>query len=312
MPSSMHDASHEQGAADDSAPTREAFGGVGAPGLTLVATPIGNLGDITQRALSCLRAADLVACEDTRVTRRLLSHFGIKANLIAYHDHNAARVLPGLIEKMAAGQRVCLVSDAGTPLISDPGLRLVQACHSNGISVTAAPGPSAAMTALSLAGLPTDRALFAGFLPVKAGPRQRELAALMAIPATLVLYEAPNRLAATLAACAALDAARPAAICRELTKRFEEIRRDNLDRLAAHYSEAGAPKGEIVLVIGPPERDATLTDPAAVDAALRRALERHGVKQAASVVATETGLPKRELYQRALALRDQPGSDDDA
>jgi 16S rRNA (cytidine1402-2'-O)-methyltransferase len=273
-----------------------------APGLYLVATPIGNARDITLRALDTLRAADLIACEDTRVTRTLLTLYGISATVIACHDHNEATAAARIVQEIAAGHVVALVSDAGMPLVSDPGHRVVRAVIDAGQSVTVVPGPSASLAALALAGLPSDRFLFAGFLPAKVAARREAIAALAMTPATLVMFETPHRLVEALADLADLLGPRPAAVARELTKRFEEVRRGSLDALADHYAGAGPPKGEIVLVVGPPGPQAA---PAAadIDAALRTALGGAGVREAAAEVAARFGLPRRETYARALALK---------
>src|SRR3954470_9270563 len=222
------------------------------PGLYLVATPIGNLRDITLRALEMLAAADLVACEDTRVTRKLFEHYGLSAPLIAYHDHNAETARPKILNKLAAGGAVALVSDAGTPLISDPGYKLVRAAAQAGHPVTAAPGPSAALMALTIAGLPTDRFFFEGFLPPKETARRARIAELARIPATLVLFESGPRLAATLADLAAGLGKREAAVARELTKLHEEVRRGDLSSLADDYAAGAETRGEMVIVIAPP------------------------------------------------------------
>ncbi|MBU0725581.1 MAG: 16S rRNA (cytidine(1402)-2'-O)-methyltransferase [Alphaproteobacteria bacterium] len=271
-----------------------------APGLYIVATPIGNLGDLTMRGRDILATADAIACEDTRVTGKLLSAFGLKRPLIAYNDHNADKLRPKLMEMIAGGQVVALVSDAGTPLISDPGYKLVRDCVAAGLTVTTAPGASAVLAALVLAGLPTDRFLFAGFLPPKSAARRVALGELTAVPASLVFYESGPRLAASLADMADMLGDREAAVARELTKLFEEVRRGTLDSLAAHYGEAGGPKGEIVVVIGPPlARETAAAD---LDAALRRALSGNSTRDAAALVAGETGLPRKQVYARALAL----------
>jgi len=268
--------------------------------LALVATPIGNLGDISERALETLRAADVIACEDTRVTGNLLSKFGIRRPILPYHDHNAERMRPRLLERLSRGETVALVSDAGTPLISDPGYKLVREASEAGLAITAIPGASAPITALILSGLPSDRFLFAGFLPPKSGARRTTLAELRNVPATLLLFETGPRLADSLADCHQILGDRPAAVARELTKLHEEVRRGKLADLAQHYQDAGAPKGEIVLVIGPPGTASEA--PMDVDAALSAALERMGVKEAATAVAAASGLPRREIYARALAL----------
>lgn len=270
------------------------------PALYIVATPIGNLGDLTMRARDILASADLVACEDTRITGKLLAAFGLKRPLIAYNDHNADKVRPILLDALRQGKAVALVSDAGTPLVSDPGYKLVRDVAAAGLAVTAAPGPSALLAALVLAGLPTDRFLFAGFLPPRSGARRSALGELAAVPATLVFYESGPRLAASLADMAAVLGDRPAAVARELTKLFEEVRRDPLAVLAAHYAEAGPPKGEIVVVVGAPEAESASAD--TLDAALRRALDNNSTRDAAALIAGETGLPRRQVYARALEL----------
>ncbi len=271
-----------------------------APGLYLTATPIGHLGDITVRALEVLGGADLIACEDTRVTAKLLRHYGIRTPTAAYHDHNAARARPAILARLARGEAVALVSDAGTPLVSDPGFKLVAAAREAGHPVTVLPGASALLAALSLAGLPTDRFLFAGFLPAKAGPRRRVLEELARVPATLVLFESGRRLAQSLAAMADVLGPREAAIARELTKLHEELRRGPLDRLAAEYAALPPPKGELVVVIGPPP--AAEIGTAELDARLHAALDGRSLRDAAQLVARETGLPRRAVYARALEL----------
>ena len=272
-----------------------------APGLHLVATPIGNLRDITLRALEVLAAADLIACEDTRVTRKLLDHYGITTPLTPYHDHNAAAARPKLLARLAAGGAVALVSDAGTPLISDPGFKLVREAHAAGHAVTALPGPSAMLAALTVGGLPTDRFFFEGFLPVKPGQRRARIAELARIPATLVLFETGPRIAVSLADLAAGLGPREAAVCRELTKLHEEVRRGDLVTLARDYAAAEQPRGEIVVVIAPPPPEES-ADASDLDALLRDALNRLSVKEAVSEIAAVTGRPRREVYQRALAL----------
>jgi len=272
------------------------------PGLYLVATPIGNARDITLRALDLLAAVDIVACEDTRTTGRLLGLHGISATLTAYHDHNAARVRPALLERLKAGQAVALVSDAGTPLISDPGYRLVVEARAAGITVTTAPGPSAPLAALTVSGLPTDRFFFAGFLPSKRAARRRALETLSAIDGALLLFESARRLASSLTDMADVLGPREAAVVRELTKLHEEVRRATLDVLAAQYGNAGAPKGEIVIVVAPPGADADRLDDGVVDELLRAALATDTLRDAAARVALATGLPRRRLYNRALEL----------
>jgi 16S rRNA (cytidine1402-2'-O)-methyltransferase len=273
------------------------------PGLYPVSTPIGNLADIGLRALAALAGADAIACEDTRITRKLLDHYGIATPLIAYHEHNAESTRPKILARIAAGEAVALVSDAGTPLISDPGYKLVVAAREAGHTVQAIPGASALLAALASAGLPTDRFFFEGFLPAKQSQRRSRIAALAEIPATLVLYESGPRLADCLADLAEGLGERDAAICRELTKLHEEIRSGTLSALASHYaSEDAERRGEIVIVIAPPaERDAR-PDADEVDAMLRASLRRASVKDAVNEIVAATGLPKRHVYQRALAL----------
>ena len=277
-----------------------------APGLHIVATPIGNLGDITLRALRTLAGADFILCEDTRVTVKLTRHFGIAAPLRPYHDHNAARVRPAIVEALRRGAAVALVSDAGTPLVSDPGFKLVEAAIAEAVPVEAVPGASAVLAALTVSGLPSDRFLFAGFLPSRAGARREALAALAAVPASLIFYESPKRLAASLQAMAEALGDRPAAVARELTKRHEETRRGRLSVLAAEHAVEQPPRGEIVVVVGPPEPAVAPTGDA-LDALLIDALASAPVKQAAGVVAAATGVPRRELYARALALKGADG-----
>src|ERR1700742_4638815 len=258
---------------DDQARTARALG----PGLYVVASPIGNLGDVTLRALETLAAADLIACEDTRVTARLLERYGITTSLTPYHDHNAAAARPKILARIRDGSAVALVSDAGTPLVSDPGFRLVQAVRDADLAVTAVPGASAVLTALAVAGLPTDRFFFEGFLPVKDAARRTRIAELARIPATLVLFESGPRIAPALAALADGLGDRPAAVCRELTKLHEEVRRDGLAALARAYDEnakhAAEIRGEFCIVVAPPNADEGVTDADAVDALLRRALQ---------------------------------------
>jgi 16S rRNA (cytidine1402-2'-O)-methyltransferase len=274
-----------------------------AAGLYLVATPIGNLRDITLRALDVLGAADLIACEDTRVTARLMARYGIDVPRLPYHEHNAERMRPHLIERLKSGALVALVSDAGTPLISDPGYKLVRAAIAEEIAVTALPGASAALTGLVLSGQPSDRFLFAGFLPPKSVGRRRALSELASLHATLVFFETGPRLAGSLADMADVLGARPVAVARELTKLFEEVRRGSLPELAAYYRAAGAPKGELVVVLGPPEPPAPDENAAdTLDAALNAALATMSVKDASEAIATATGRKRREVYQRALAL----------
>jgi 16S rRNA (cytidine1402-2'-O)-methyltransferase len=278
-----------------------------AGGLYIVATPIGNLRDITLRALDVLAASNLIACEDTRITRRLLDHYGITTPLTPYHEHNAAAARPKLLTRLAEGASVALVSDAGTPLISDPGFKLVRAVRDAGYMVTALPGPSAVLTALSSCGLPTDHFLFEGFLPAKPLQRRARIAELKRLPATLVLYEGGSRVAACLADLAAELGPRAAALCRELTKLHEEVRRGDLNELAAHYAGDAETRGEFVIVVAPPE---PLAEPVDIDTLLRDALGRLSVKEAVAEIAAVTGQPRREVYKRALALAKDSDKDE--
>lgn len=291
-------ASHEAAETGD----HEEFGAVDRSGacLALIATPIGNLGDISARALDWLRQADAVACEDSRVSSRLLRHFGISKPLIPYHDHNADQMRPDLLRRLREGARLALISDAGTPLISDPGYKLVRDAAAQGTTVTALPGPSAPIMALILSGLPTDRFLFGGFLPPKSAARRQVAAEFRDLQASLIFFETAPRLADSLSDLADILGDRPAAVTRELTKLYEEIRRGTLSELAAHYREAGPPRGEIVLVIAPPTAE-TATD-FDLDGALITALGRMSVKDAAAAVAAASGQKKRLVYARALEL----------
>jgi 16S rRNA (cytidine1402-2'-O)-methyltransferase len=270
------------------------------PGLYIVATPIGNLSDLSPRAAAVLAAAGVIAVEDSRVTAKLLHHIGVKRPMVPYHDHNGDRVRPELLARMR-GEAVALVSDAGTPLISDPGYKLVRAAREAGIAVTTIPGPSAVISALTLAGLPTDRFLFLGFLPAKAGARTAALAEVAALRATLVLYESGPRLAATLSALRAGLGEREAAVVREISKRFEETATGTLTELAGRYAEA-APKGEIVIVVGPPGPAEAAGDDA-IDAALGEAMTRLSASRAAAEVSLMLGVPRRQVYERALRLK---------
>jgi 16S rRNA (cytidine1402-2'-O)-methyltransferase len=272
------------------------------PGLHLVATPIGNLADISLRALAVLRGADRIFCEDTRVTRKLLAHYGIKVRLEPYHDHNAEAARPAILAALQRGERVALVSDAGTPLISDPGYKLARAALAEHLPVTAAPGPSAVLTALILSGLPPNPFLFGGFLPRQPGGRRKVLAGWAALEATLIFYETPPRLAAALTDMVEILGPRPAAVARELTKLHEEVRRGALPELAEHYRAEGPPRGEIVVVVGPPEPGPALAEDE-IDHRLREAVAEIGVHDAAAKLAAETGLPRQALYRRALAIR---------
>jgi len=276
-------------------------------GLYITATPIGNARDITLRALSVLRNCDAIVAEDTRMTSRLLSIYAISRPLHIYNDHNASAMRPKLLERLRDGQSLALVTDAGTPLISDPGYRLVRAARQEGFRVIPIPGPSAVTTALSVGGIPCERFFFAGFLPAKAGERRAALTAFGSIPATLVIFESPHRVADSLADMASLLGNRDAAVARELTKIHEEIRRGTLPELAAHYASASV-KGEIVILVAPaPEPPGP--DFARVDSLLQQALPFMPVKAAATLVAEATAAPRRHVYLRALALEERDGRD---
>lgn len=272
------------------------------PGLHVVATPIGNLRDISFRALATLAAADVILAEDTRVTKVLLAHYGIATPLAAYHEHNAHVIRPHLIARLEAGGALALVSDAGTPLVSDPGFKLVAEALAAGVPVTSVPGPSAVLAGLVVAGLPTDRFFFEGFLPQKSAPRRARIAQLAPVPGTLVFFEAPRRLAETLGDLAAVLGGREAAIARELTKHFESVRRGALPELAAQLASEEPPRGELVLLVGPPAEGEGLASAKALDAALAAAMAIHTLKDAADVVSAQTGLPRRQVYARALEL----------
>ena len=290
---------------DESAETAEPL----PAGLYLTATPIGAAQDISLRALDALRRADVIAAEDTRRAQKLMAIHGVPRAgrpIVAYHDHSGDAVRNGLLTHVAEGRSVACVSDAGTPLIADPGWRLARDAIDADLPVVALPGASALLAALCVSGLPTDRFFFGGFLPPKQAARLADLANLAALRATLVFYESPRRLAPCLADMAAsFGPDRPAAVCRELTKMFEETRRGPLGDLASHYAESGAPKGEIVVLIGPPGK--AEVDEADLDAALSKALKTLRVKDAAKEVAANLGLPRRDVYQRALALMEAQG-----
>lgn len=272
-----------------------------AAGLYLVATPIGNLGDVTLRALETLAAAATIACEDSRVTRRLLERYGITTPLLPYHDHNAEAMRPKILAMLDGGDAVALVSDAGTPLISDPGFKLVRAAHAAGHMVTAVPGASAVLAALTASGLPTDRFFFEGFLPPREAARRERISELAQVPGSLVFFETGPRITAMLGDLAGRLGSRPAAVCRELTKLHEEIRRGDLAALAQAWRDGAETRGEFVVVVGPPaegEQDGT----ADLDGLLIRALATASLKDAVEAVAAATGEKRRVVYQRALAL----------
>ena len=271
------------------------------PGLHLVATPIGNLGDITLRALETLAGVDIIACEDTRITRRLTERYAITAQLKQYHEHNAALARPKILEHLAGGASIALVSDAGTPLISDPGFKLVREVCAAGHAVIALPGPSSVLSALSVAALPTDRFFFEGFLPPREAARRARLMELARIEATLVMFESGNRVRDTLPDLADIMGGRDAAICREMTKMHEEIRRAPVSELAKAAGTLET-RGEFVLVIGPPPAHAQLMADEQLDDLLLTSLERDSVKDAVAHAVELSGRPRREIYARALEL----------
>ena len=302
----MTDDAYAAPPADSGDPEPETAGPGRPAGLVLVSTPIGNLGDLSARARTALAAADLVLCEDTRRTARLLGAIGVRARTAALHEYNEDAQTPRVLARLRAGQTIALVSDAGTPLVSDPGYRLVRAALAAGCTVQAAPGPTAAITALVLSGLPPLPFLVLGFPPPRPSARRRAFQGLRAaeqagLAATLIWYEAPHRLAETLADLLAVFGDRPAAVARELTKRFEEVRRDRLGALAAHYAAAPA-RGEMTVLLGPPAAGADATDADALERQLREALGAHSVKDAAALIAAATGLPRKQVYARALQL----------
>ncbi|MCK0070130.1 16S rRNA (cytidine(1402)-2'-O)-methyltransferase [Kordiimonas laminariae] len=274
-------------------------------GLYIVATPIGNLGDVSKRANEILSGVNYIACEDTRVTAKLLSALLLKKPLIQYHEHNGEIQRPKILGKIAEGASVALVSDAGTPLISDPGYKLVDEAREAGHRVTAIPGPCALVTALSLAGLPTDRFMFMGFPPNKTKARTEWFEAEKNTKASLIFYESAKRLPACLEDAASVLEGRKVAVCRELTKKFEEVVRGNLNDIAAHYAESGPPKGEVVVILSAPDKETikqTGSVEADTDKLLEKALTYMRVKDAASFVSDLTGIKKKELYNRALEL----------
>ena len=271
------------------------------PGLYIVATPIGNMDDISLRALDLLASVDRIACEDTRHTRHLLERHGIEARLLPYHEHNAEHMRPAIMARLTHGETIALVSDAGTPLISDPGYKLVRKTIASGIYVSAVPGASAALMALTLSGLPSNRFMFAGFLPPKSRARRKALGDLATINTTLIFFEAPRRLAASLADMAVILGARDCAIAREMTKLHEEFVRNDLTQLAAHFAEIGAPKGEVVVVVGPPLAAADYSEEH-LEARLAYLLQSASVRDAATQLAVETGLARRDLYTLAVHI----------
>lgn len=296
------------GASETAHRARGQGGGTGllGPGLYMVSTPIGAARDITLRALDVLAAADVLAAEDTRTLRHLMDIHGISLGgrtVVAYHDHNGAQARPKLLQALAEGKSVAYASEAGTPLVADPGFDLTRAAASAGHPIFAVPGASAVLAALTVAGLPTDRFLFAGFPPATSAARKTWITGLRDIPATLVLYESPRRLATTLAELGGILGDRPAAVCRELTKRFEEVTRLPLSQLAARYAE-GDTRGEVVIVIDRPDPE-TSAGEGEIEEALRKARLSLSLKDAAQVVADATGRPRREVYQLALRMESE-------
>jgi 16S rRNA (cytidine1402-2'-O)-methyltransferase len=275
-------------------------------GLYIIATPIGNIGDITLRAIDVLGKVEAIVCEDTRETGKLTSIYDLSAHKIPYHDHNADEVRPKIINLIKQGHAVALVSDAGMPLVSDPGYKLVEACYAEGLMVTCIPGASASLTALVLSGLPSDRFMFAGFLPPKGAARRAALNEIKDVPGTLIFYETAPRLLDSLGDMKEILGDRPAAVARELTKKFEEVRRDSFSALISHYEKSGQPKGEIVIVVGPAGQDAEKSwAEGDIDTHLRRMMSKEGmsVKDAAGFVAAKSGWKKSDVYQRALLLK---------
>ena len=275
-----------------------------AAGLYILATPIGNARDISLRGLDALKGCDVIAAEDTRVTAKLLAIHGVSKPLIAYNDHNGAEMRPKILARLEQGQAVVLVSDAGTPLVSDPGYKLVRAAIAANLPTIALPGPSAVLAGLTLSGLPSDRFLFAGFLSSKAGMRKTMLEEVKGVRATLIFFESAQRLSESLAAMAQVLGNRDAVMARELTKLHEEVRRGTLEELAAHYEKQGAPKGEVTLLVAPPQEAAP--DMARIDAALKSALAFMPVKAAADLIAGLTDGSRKQIYARALELKDAP------
>jgi len=311
MAASHHDSPSQAQPNDTMPESKQASDDAPSPGsgtLYIVATPIGNAGDISLRALQTLNAVNVVACEDTRVTGKLFARHGVHTSLNAYHEHNAKRARPRLIKRLKNGEAVALVSDAGTPMISDPGYKLVRACIEEDIPVTTLPGASSVLAALVLSGLPTDRFFFGGFLPQKKGARRALLESLAAIPSTLVFFESPRRLAASTADMAVVLGERDAAVSREITKLYEETRRGTLQELATAYAGEAAPKGEAVVVIGPPSGRPEMDDDD-VDTLLQAALKRTSLRDAVREITDVSGVPRQTIYHRALALNSSTDGD---
>lgn len=270
------------------------------PGLYILSTPIGNLGDLSPRAQHVLKEADIIACEDTRRTGKLLAHYKIKTPTTPYHEHNAYTARPKILQRLSSGDIIALVSDAGTPLLSDPGFKLVREAIDMEIYISGIPGPNAGILALVLSGLPTDRYLFLGFLPPKSNARKIVFEEIKNIRASLIIYESPQRLLALLSDAKNILGLREAAISRELTKKHEEIRRGKLNNLEAHYFEYGPPRGEITLVIGPPDKNVQQLDNNTIDAKLDKLMMNMGARDASIILSSETNLPKRTIYKRAI------------
>ncbi|ODA67888.1 Ribosomal RNA small subunit methyltransferase I [Methyloligella halotolerans] len=275
------------------------------PGLSLVATPIGNLGDISLRALDCLARADVVACEDTRHSGRLLAHYGLKARLLPYHEHNAANARPKILAALREGAVVALISDAGTPLISDPGYKLVREALAEGIAVTAIPGASASLAGLSVSGLPSDSFFFAGFLPPKSAARKTRLKEVAGVPATLIFYETGARLAAALPDMAEVLGGRDAAVAKELTKLHEQVARGTLSELAGEFAGDEPPKGEFVVMVAPPSPDQTEASDDEIAAALEDALATESLRDAVQAVTDAFGVKRKRVYRLGLALQQE-------
>ena len=276
------------------------------PGLYLISTPIGNLEDITLRALNVLRMVHVVACEDTRVLRKLLGHYGIKVQTALYHDHNADQQIPKIIERIQNGEAVGLVSDAGTPMVSDPGYKLVRECINAGVMVTAIPGATAAITGLSLSGMPTDQFLFAGFMPTKKGQMKKKMEEIKATPSSKVFYESPRRLVRFFEAALDVFGDCDAAVARELTKMFEEVRRGKISELLEQYKNEDAPKGEAVIIIGPGAVQSEWSNEDVIDA-LKKSMASSSLKDSVKQVTNLTGWKKKEIYQMALDIASEEG-----
>ena len=273
------------------------------PNLIIVSTPIGNMGDISLRAIEACRDADRILCEDTRVSRKLLKKYNIETELSSYHEHNAQEIRPKIISDLETGARIVLISDAGTPLISDPGYQLVRACIDNKIRVSSVPGPTALITALAISGLPPDTFYFGGFLPSKKAARQKKFLEKVELKTTLIFYESPNRLTGCLEDALFCLGNRDAAVARELTKLHEDIQRGTLTDLLEFYKQSGRPKGELVLIIGPPSRTVD-TDIEALETLLRKLLQNNSLRDTVKIATESLGIPRSTVYERALIVRD--------